>query len=240
MKIAAAQIKPTKGAIQQNIQKHKQLIELAVSNEVDYIFFPELSITGYEPELAQDLAVAPDDSLFEPFQEFADQHHITIGVGMPTRYQSGVRISMLIFQPSSPRQCYSKQYLHSDEMPYFTSGDSQVYLANNQIGLAICYEISIPEHALAIHQNGAAFYVASVAKTADGMEAANIRLPEVARSYGMTTLIANCIGYCDNFESSGNSAIWNREGVLLGQLESNVEGVLILNTNTQKIKAAVL
>ena len=52
MKICAAQTRPVKGNIQQNIENHKKLINLAVVNGADIIIFPELSITGYEPELA--------------------------------------------------------------------------------------------------------------------------------------------------------------------------------------------
>lgn len=56
MKIAIAQTRPFKGDISANIETHKKLIELAISYKADTIFFPELSVTGYEPELAKDLA----------------------------------------------------------------------------------------------------------------------------------------------------------------------------------------
>ena len=51
MKISIAQTRPIKGDIPANIEAHKRFINLAVSNGADAIFFPELSITGYEPEL---------------------------------------------------------------------------------------------------------------------------------------------------------------------------------------------
>jgi predicted amidohydrolase len=54
MKIAVAQTRPIKGDISTNIKTHKKLIDLAISYKVDTIFFPELSITGYEPELAKE------------------------------------------------------------------------------------------------------------------------------------------------------------------------------------------
>jgi predicted amidohydrolase len=49
MKICAAQTRPVRGDIQTNIDNHKKLIDLAVSNGADIIIFPELSLTGYEP-----------------------------------------------------------------------------------------------------------------------------------------------------------------------------------------------
>ena len=55
MKIGLAQIKPFKGDLGKNIELHLQFIQKAILNKVDAIFFPELSITSYEPELAGSL-----------------------------------------------------------------------------------------------------------------------------------------------------------------------------------------
>ena len=55
MKICVAQIRPVKGNMATNIENHKRLIGLATSLNANAIFFPELSITSYEPELAKDL-----------------------------------------------------------------------------------------------------------------------------------------------------------------------------------------
>jgi len=60
-------LRPLKGDIQSNIKNHKILIDLAVYNGADTIIFPELSLTGYEPELAKKLATTPDDSRFDDF-----------------------------------------------------------------------------------------------------------------------------------------------------------------------------
>ena len=52
MKIGIAQIDSKRGDIKKNIALHKERIHLAKEKEVNAIFFSELSITGYEPELA--------------------------------------------------------------------------------------------------------------------------------------------------------------------------------------------
>jgi predicted amidohydrolase len=119
MKISVAQTRPIKGDFSANIERHKKLINLAISCKADTIFFPELSIIGYEPELAKELAINQDDKDFDNFQEISNKNRITIGLGMPTKANSGIRISMIIFQPDIPRQVYSKQQLHPDEFPFF-------------------------------------------------------------------------------------------------------------------------
>ena len=237
MKICVAQTRPVKGDIQSNIDNHKKLIDLAVSNGADTIIFPELSLTGYEPKLSKELATNQDDSRFDDFQRITDSKHITIGAGMPTRSNSGILISMIIFQPHKPRQTYSKQYLHSDEYPYFVSGQRQAILIENKnkTAIAICYELSVPEHSEDAHKSGAKIYIASVAKSVDGVEKAVKSLSAIASKYSMTVLMSNCVGQCDGFECGGKTSIWNNKGLLTGQLNDTNEGILIIDTDTQEL-----
>ena len=112
MKICVAQTKPIKGNIAANIVQHKKLIDLATTLKAEIIIFPELSLTGYEPKLAKDLASSPVDSRLDDFQNISDAKQIVIGVGMPTKTSKGICISMILFQPYQSRQKYSKRYLH--------------------------------------------------------------------------------------------------------------------------------
>ncbi len=93
MKICVAQSRPLKGDIQSNIVAHKKIIDLAVNDKADIIIFPELSLTGYEPALAKELATDQEDSRFNDFQNVSDTHQITIGVGVPTKNKEGISIS---------------------------------------------------------------------------------------------------------------------------------------------------
>jgi predicted amidohydrolase len=232
MKICIAQIQSFAGDITKNIATHKNKIELAAVSEADFIFFSELSLTGYEPTLAKRLAIAPDDSRLDIFQEMSDKHQIGIGVGVPIRAEEACLIGMIIFQPHQSRMVYAKQFLHEDEYPYFDFGKKYVFLEkdNHKIALAICYELSIPEHAETASHNHASVYIASVAKTTSGVERASIILAEIARKYKMLVLMSNCIGFCDNFESAGNSSAWNTKGELIGKLDSTNEGLLLIDT----------
>jgi predicted amidohydrolase len=237
MKICVAQTRPIKGNVEGNVDNHRKLIDLAISYGADIIVFPELSITGYEPELASELATDQNDSRFDDFQKIADDHQIAIGIGVPTRNSEGVCISMVIFQPHQPRLIYSKEHIHPDEEPFFVPGKNSMGLIGNQsnLALAICYELSVPQHSENAFKNGAEIYVASVAKTAAGVEKAFESLAAIARQYSMTVLMANCLGKCDNFESAGKSAVWNHQGSLLAQLNDTDEGIIIFDTETQGI-----
>lgn len=237
MKIAVAQTRPIKGEISANIDTHKELINFAIFHKADAIFFPELSITGYEPELANVLATNQDDKIFNDFQEISNENKVTIGLGMPTRDFSGIQISMIIFQPEKVKQTYSKQQLHSDEFPYFVNGKQQIILTvdNKKIAPAICYESLQIDHSENAIKNGAEIYVASVAKSQNGINKAMTHYPEIAKKFSIPVLMSNCVGLCDNFESVGQSSVWTKQGHLAGQLDKKSEGILIFDTETEQI-----
>jgi predicted amidohydrolase len=239
MKIALAQTRPVRGDIRSNINKHIYLINRAAEHTAHIIIFPELSLTGYEPSQAKQLATDQGDSRFAIFQQLSDDKHLIIGVGVPTKSDNGIQISMILFQPRQPRQVNSKMYLHPEEDPFFVPGINLPGLIVNdtRIALAICYEISIPQHAEIAASNGAQLYIASVAKTTKGVEKAVVRLSEIAAKYGMTVLMSNSIGLCEDGECGGRSSVWNNKGNLVGQLNDTDEGLLLFDTTTQALTA---
>ena len=145
---------------------------------------------------------------------------------------------MVITQPKQLRQAYSKQHLHSDELPYFVRGDQQIILrvSNERIAPAICYESLQTNHSDTAHRLGAEIYVATVAKSQKGVDKALIHYPEVARKYGITVMMSNCVGFCDNFESVGKSSVWTKEGDLAAQLDDVSEGIIVFDTETKETK----
>lgn len=242
MNIAIAQIKPVKGDIPANIEKHSKFIELASILNTDFIFFPELSLTGYEPELAEKLAVNKNDKRFDVLQQMSDQKMISFGVGVPSITQNGICISMIVFQPKQPRILYSKQQLHEDELPYFKNGNEQILitLKNQKIAPAICYESLQMNHADEAVKLGAQIYAASVAKSQNGINKAYVHYPNIAKKYKIPVLMSNCIGECDNFVSAGLSSVWNKEGELILQFDQQEEGIIIFDTETEKVSKHII
>lgn len=242
MNIAIAQLKPVTGDIPVNIKKHIRFIESASLLKADIIFFPELSLTGYEPELSEKLAVDKKDKIFDVLQQTSDQKMITFAVGVPTKHQNEIRISMLIFQPQQPILLYSKQQLHEDELPYFKNGNEQVLIThkNQKIAPAICYESLQMDHANKAARLGAEIYIASVAKSQNGINKAFVHYPNVAKKHKMPVLMSNCIGECDNFISAGFSSVWNKEGKLVLQLDNQEEGLIVFNIETEKVTKQIM
>ncbi len=233
MRIAAIQIKPKKGLIEENILAHVHWIRRAISVGIDAVFFPELSITGYEPEIAKKLKVELEDSRFNVFQKLCDQESIAIGVGAPMSCNEGdVQIGMLFFQKEEKRMAYSKQILHEDEFPFFVEGQEQKIFGvqSYKIAPAICYESLQEKHLTHAIDLKANFYLSSVAKPQKGVERAKDYFPKVAEKYGVPIMMVNCVGFCDNFLSVGQSSVWDEGGNLIGQLDAENEGFLVYDT----------
>lgn len=232
MKICAVQYKSIPGAFAKNLEKHLALLDSAASLGAEVIFFPELSLTGYEPRLAKDLADQRLDSRLQAVQLFADKNGVVVGVGLPNLTRAGVEIAMIWHSPHKSAQKYAKQYLHSDELPYFAPGEGQLALNVNDEVLvpAICYESLLDAHANHAGALGADTYLASVAKSARGVEKAMSHYPAIARRFGMFVLMANSVGPSDDFLGNGHSAAWSRDGSLLAQLDAESEGFVILDT----------
>ena len=105
------------------------------------------------------------------------------------------------------------------------------------MALAICYELSEPEHAENAYRRGAQIYCASVAKTVPGVEKAIPRLSEIANQYSMITFMSNCVGDFDGGISGGRSSVWDNKGILIGQLDNKNEGLLI--SDGKEIKSEI-
>ena len=242
MKIALIQTAPVKGEIEANLADHIAHINRAAAEGASLVIFPELSLTGYEPTLAAKLAMSPAAARLDIFQQLSQAYNLTIGVGLPTRGETGLHISLVLFQPDGLRRAYHKRYLHADEEPYFNSGPNfpTLNVDGMNVGLAICYELSIPEHALSAHEGGAALYLASVAKTAAGMDEAGRRLSEIARQYQMPALISNSVGPSDNFLAAGGSAVWDATGQPGKALPADQPGMLLYDSATGRTEALVM
>lgn len=238
MKIGIVQLKPLKGDIEGNLNKHLKLIDAALEKQPDLLMFPELSLTGYEPELAKDLATNSNDNRLIPLQEISDKYNIILCVGIPTRNNNELFISMIIFRSNKERITYSKQYLYPTEKGIFTTGYTPYIISydeENRIAPAICYELSNTEHTDYARKMNATVYMASVLNSVNGVDADIEKLSKIASTNQMTTFMSNYIGESGGYECAGKSSIWNSKGELIAQFDDKTEGILIYDTQTEAI-----
>ncbi len=237
MRLAIAQTASVRGDINQNIENHRKWIQQAILHKAELVVFPELSLTGYEPDLAERLATNQDDTRLDELQSLSDKNSITIGVGLPTKKERNVFVSMIIFQPHKERITYSKQYLYPPEKAIFTAGKNPLVLnfETEVVSPAICYEASNKAHCAYASQNNATIYMASVLSSIGGIDAELNKLAEIAKNYHMVTFMANYVGKSGGYDCAGKSSVWNEKGELIGQLGDKAEGLIIFDTKSKEI-----
>ncbi|MFV3402893.1 carbon-nitrogen hydrolase family protein [Pseudomonas sp. NY15463] len=234
MKLCAVQLASRKGDLAGNLQRHLHAIEQAAALGAELLVFPELSLSGYEPTLARQLAMAPDAALLAPLQALCDRLGVSAAIGVPlTAPAGGVRIGMLVLRPLQAPLSYAKQRLHADELDFFVPGDQPLVFSSGplQLAPAICYESMFIEHAENAQALGAQLYLVSVAKTTKGIREGFEHYPHVARTLGMPVLMVNGVGPADTFVNAGESAAWDGQGNLLASLDATAEGLLLLDTH---------
>ncbi len=227
--IAAAQSRSIRGDLQDNILTHLRFIERAAAAGCRLLVFPELSLIGYELDLAATLQFRRDDPRLDPIRNAAKKHDMHIVVGGPlASEEERPYLGALVVSPQRT-VCYPKTHVHESEAPYFLSGEDScvVVIDGNRVGIAICADTSYASHAATVASRGAQLYVASVMKTNAEMFDHVRRMNQYAIAHRMGILTANYAGSSGRRESAGKSAFWDERGDLIVQVDSNVESLLV-------------
>jgi predicted amidohydrolase len=233
MIIAAAQIKSTRHDTNANIQSHLKWIEQAAQQNVQLILFPEMSLTGYERELAEAYSFSENDPRLIPFKTASVLHQMIIIVGAPIKIDDRLHIGSFVFLPDNTTTIYTKQFLHLGEEKFFSPSfnfNPVIDLGNEKISIAICADIANPQHSENAYKNKSTLYVASIFYTPNGITEAYEQLSDYAQQYSMNMLMANYAGVSYGLDSGGGSAFWNKVGVLIGTIEGAQEDLLIVES----------
>nr|WP_315416761.1 carbon-nitrogen hydrolase family protein [uncultured Pseudomonas sp.] len=217
--LAAAQTVSIAGDVPANIHRHLAFMRAAADNGVQVLVFPELSLTGYEPFLAAELAIEPEAAVLVPLREMARELRLTAVVGMPVRLasQEGVLISALVLGADGSLGVYTKQHLHPGEALAFVAGPGGAALerGDERIALAVCADFSHASHPRRAAEAGATVYAAGVLISEGGYAADSALLQGYAAEHGLLVLMANHGGPSGGWACAGRSAIWAPDGRLI-------------------------
>jgi predicted amidohydrolase len=231
MILAAAQTKPERGDINANLLDHYRLIELAVEKGANLIVFPEMSITGYERENADQLAFSVNDSRLDHLKKLAVENRITIIAGAPIKIDSDLFIGEFIISSDDSVSIYTKQFLHPGEEVYFKSSfdyNPIIEIENERVSFAICADIDNPLHPENACKNKTSIYIASIFFSPNGIPQAHTSLSNYSQKHNMNVLMSNFGGDSWGSPSGGRSAFWNKNGELIAQMDDSNSGLLIV------------
>jgi predicted amidohydrolase len=230
--IAAAQIPCVRGDIAANLTAHEDAVRSAAGHAVSMVVFPELSLTGYELDLAASLAFSADDARLSGLRELAERHQLTLVVGAPVQTTAEKpAIGAFVLTPGGDVLTYLKMHLGSGEADHCSPGTAPLTLdiGDQRIGLSICADSSRASHARSYSERGAQVYAAGVFLTSEWYATDVPRLQAFARDFDMLTVMANQGASTGTYTSVGKSAIWEPGGQLLVQT-AGVEKVLVTAT----------
>jgi predicted amidohydrolase len=212
--IAAAQSVSIRGDVTGNLEGHYRLIEQASSRGVDVIVFPELSITGYEPDLAEELAFSDDDDRLCGLKQLSAKYNMIVIAGAPIRLETGLHIGAFVLFPDGKSLIYTKHYLHTGEEKYFVPGELNpiINVGGESIHLAICYDTCVPQHPEDAAKNGCTLYIAGVMLPLRAIDTDTNMLKEYAKKYSMTIVMSNHGGDSGGYVTGARSVIISNEG----------------------------
>jgi predicted amidohydrolase len=192
------------------------MIKQSSGYHADIVVFPELSMTGYELDLAAKLAFSPEPSNFKELSQASVENQIIVIAGCPlqTRSSSKPTIGAVVCFPNGAVEFYSKQYLHPGEENFCSCGATD-YLFNingYQIALAICADFTKPEHSKQAKKLGADIYLVSALISEKGYAHDSKILSEIASGHGFPVLLSNHISETGGWKTGGKSSAWNSHG----------------------------
>ena len=212
LRLAVAQPHLVLGDLDANVARH---VDVLRGLDAEIVVFPELSLTGYDMGVS---AVDPGDERLEPLVDACAAASMTALVGAPTRTRDGAgrHISVLRVGDGSVEPVYAKQHLGGEEPAHFTAGPDPVVIGIGgiRLGLAVCKDNGVAEHAAAVAELGMDVYVAGVCETELNREVQPMRAAAVVREHGVSVAYASFAGPTGGgfSDTAGRSAVVGPDG----------------------------
>ncbi|MHC1720397.1 MAG: carbon-nitrogen hydrolase family protein [Clostridiaceae bacterium] len=231
---AVAQIKSIRYNYEKNIEKHMEYIRLAAQQGSEIVVFPEMSLTGYERELARAQSFTKDDPRLECLKKASLDYGIVIVAGGPLLLEDRLYIASWIFETSKEPQIYVKKYLHPGEELYFQSSmeyDPVVKLNHEQLSFAICYDMEQDEHVECAKNKKSNLYAASIFYSQKGIQSGLGRLQHISKNNSLAVLMSNYAGECWDTDAGGRSSILSANGELVVSADKDSECLVVAENN---------
>ncbi|MEV0590964.1 carbon-nitrogen hydrolase family protein [Nonomuraea cavernae] len=208
-----------------NAVTHAEAVRAA---EARVVVFPELSLTGYELDAP---AISADDPRLAPLIEACAETGSLALVGAPVGGEAGrAYIAILAVDGGRASLAYRKMWLGTEEAERFTAGDKPAVLQVDgwRLGLAVCKDTGVPEHAADLAALGIDAYVAGTLKTAEESAVQDERARRIATDHRVWVAVASFAGSTGGgfSRAAGRSGIWASDGAVVIQAGPEVGAIV--------------
>ena len=194
------------------------------SSAARVVVFPELSLTGYELDAA---VVDPDDPKLAALVEVCGAAGTVALAGAPVAGEDGqVHLGVLAISGEGVSVAYRKIWLGDQEKARFSPGPEPAVIEVDgwRLGLAICKDIGVPQHAEQTAALGIDAYLAGVLEHAVDAKLIDDRARRIATEHGVWVAVASFAGSTGGgyTQAAGRSAIWSAAGVTVARAGSGI------------------
>ncbi|HGJ5856996.1 nitrilase-related carbon-nitrogen hydrolase [Arsenophonus nasoniae] len=236
MKIALAQIDTVLGNKRKNLLKIENLCSKAAKENVDIICFPELSTTGYSPELLGsnlwNLSESFGGKTDTLLSELSNSLKLTIICGFIERGKISGEVfnSAGIWIPHKKHflGTFQKIHLINNERIWFTQG-MHIPLFDTpkcRVGIMICHDVGFPELARIIALKGADIIFLPSAWHKEAKDIWTINCASRALENGIHLAAVNRCGKEENLHFFGGSQLIDARGQTLKLANYNSEELI--------------
>jgi predicted amidohydrolase len=211
LRVAVAQPLCVPYDVTQNAAAHAAAVRAAASRVV---VFPELSLTGYE--LGAPALTASDPRLCPLAEACAETGSVALA-GAPVPGEAGrPHIAMLAVDGDGISVAHRKLWLGEAEAGRFGPGDKPAVLEVDgwRLGLAVCKDVSVPQHQADTAALGIDAYLAGTVMSAGERALQDERASWIAAGLGLWVAIASFAGATGGgyTECAGRSGVWSPDG----------------------------
>ena len=217
-----------------NARAHAALVRAAAARVV---VFPEMSLTGYELDADP---IEPGDPRLAPLVEACAATGSLALAGGPVPAETvtdeattsvrGVCIGVLAVDGDGASVAYRKVHPGGTEPARFAPGPGPrvVEVDGWRLGLAVCRDTGVVEHAAATAALGMDAYVAGVLETVDDASVIDQRAGRVVSDHGVWVAVASFAGSTGGGygRAAGRSGVWDPSGTEVARAGPEVGSVV--------------
>jgi predicted amidohydrolase len=216
--IAAAQPLCHRYDVATNAFEHAAAVRAA---EARVVLFPELSLTGYHMDAP---VVAPHDDRLRPLIEACREVGAIAIAGAPVPgVDAKPNIGLLAISRGGVTVAYRKIWLGGEEPEHFAPGTEPAALEADgwRLGLAICKDTGILQHAADTAALGLDAYLAAVLEHAENFNVPDQRARRIAAAHAVWVVVASFAGSTGaGYEhAAGGSGIWSPHGEVVARAD---------------------
>jgi predicted amidohydrolase len=244
LKIALAQMRCEKGAIDDNLAIIQRSLHEAISQNVDIICFPEMSITGYiDPTRQPEAMLRLDSPAVAHFVAMTSGTGITALAGFVEANPEGKPfITQVVARDGKLLDYYRKKTIITDEVAWFAPGAAVSVFAHQKAtcGLAVCADIEDPAIFAENARRGAQIIFEAAAPGLYGEQATrnwqagydwwrgecHTKLGRYARDNHVSIAVATQAGRTIDEDYPGGGYVFGPDGVCLIETPDWSEGIL--------------